>query len=283
MFETEKIIRKRIITPDGEDEFQIRYVLDENVGLLTTRSGKSYSILDSIDYWFDCTQTGYPPKRKCKCKNSFFNLYFDYLPRVGTDDYRSVKLISRCTECGKQSEFAAIDIDYSPTNQLFEQPIAYCENPKLKYKKYIVSGYWEDSTLCDLIDFLSRQQLLIFCWYWGRDRDKRYIEKFTAERLKDFLFKEKMQYLHIYFSMNSLDEILAAPFDDKGIMIENDIWRKEEIIDLSSILVGIEGAGRLYIMEFSSEYIEAGQLRTKSEAFCNLARNVWEYSRKMRK
>lgn len=59
MFETEEKIRKSIITPDGEDEFQIRYIFDENAGLLTARSEKSYLILDSIDYWYDCIQNKY--------------------------------------------------------------------------------------------------------------------------------------------------------------------------------------------------------------------------------
>ena len=40
MFKTEEKIRKNIVTPEGEDEFELRYILDENVGLLTTRSGK---------------------------------------------------------------------------------------------------------------------------------------------------------------------------------------------------------------------------------------------------
>ena len=43
MFKTEEKIRKYITTPKGEDEFQLRYIYDENVGL----------------------------KRKCKCKNDF--------------------------------------------------------------------------------------------------------------------------------------------------------------------------------------------------------------------
>lgn len=153
MFETGEKIRKSICTPEGEDEFQLRYIADENVGLPTIRSDRSYLILDSIDYWYDCIQNGYPPKRKYSCKNDFLKLYFDYVPRVGTEDYGAVELISCCTECGKQRKFAEIDIDYSPTKQLFEQPITYCEKPKIKYKTYSVNGYWKDEAFSDLIAF----------------------------------------------------------------------------------------------------------------------------------
>ena len=55
MFQTEKI-KKDIITSDGEDEFQIRYNRDENVGVVTSRSNKSYLILYSFDFWYDLIQ-----------------------------------------------------------------------------------------------------------------------------------------------------------------------------------------------------------------------------------
>ena len=44
---------KEIISSTGEDEFQIRYIRDENVGILTSRFDKSYFILDSKEYWYD--------------------------------------------------------------------------------------------------------------------------------------------------------------------------------------------------------------------------------------
>lgn len=277
MFETEEKIRKCIITPDGEDEFQLRYFFDENVGLLTTRSEKSYLILDSIDYWYDCIQNSYPLKRKCKCKNDFFKLHFDYVPRVGTDDYRAVELTSCCTECGKQRKFATIDINYSPTEQLYEQPITYCEKPKIKYKRYSIRGYWKEEDFYKLIDYLSQQQLLIYCLYW--DKGKRFVKKVTMEELKRFLFEEKKRYLNIYFSTESLEVLLdKQSSDDRGIRIDKDIWRKEEIINLHSPIM-VVGSGLFYEMDFCSEYIEAGQVKAKSEDFCKLAKKVWEYSR----
>ena len=48
---------------------------------------------------------------------------FQYLTRKGTDDFRKVELVSQCTECGKIKNWASIDIDYSPSSQLFENAI----------------------------------------------------------------------------------------------------------------------------------------------------------------
>ncbi len=63
MFRTAEKIEKDIRTPDGEDEFQIRCFRDDAVGILTTRSEKSYFILDSKDYWYDLIQERYPNRQ----------------------------------------------------------------------------------------------------------------------------------------------------------------------------------------------------------------------------
>lgn len=282
MFQTTDKIRKNIITSEGEDEFQIRYIHNENAGLLTTCSKKSYLILDSIDYWYDLIQKKYPTIQKCRCKNDYYKLYFDYVPRVGTDDYRGVELISCCTECGKQKKFAVIDIRYSPTEQLFEQPITYCEQPKIIYKTYSVSGYWKEESFRNLVGFLSHKDLMIYCWYRVFKENKRYVKRFTAEELKNFLFVDKKRYINIYFSMDPLEEFFAEQFsDDGGIYIDRDIWRKREVISLNSpFMVATEGAGLFYSMDFCGEYLEAGQVKAKSEAFSQLVEELSEYSKK---
>ncbi len=130
MFQNEKTLVKEITSPEGETEFQIRYIKEEGVGLATTRSGKNYLILDSLDYWFDCIQERYPPKRKCPCKNDYFRLRFSYTPRAGTEDFRSVSITSVCTSCGKERQIGEIDLKYSPTDHLFTQPLTFCPKPK---------------------------------------------------------------------------------------------------------------------------------------------------------
>ena len=168
MFDSEEKLTKEIISPNREDKFQIRYFPDENAGILTSRAEKSYFILDSQEYWYDLIQEQYPSKQKCTCKNDFFKVVFAYTPRKGTDDFQTIELISQCTECKKVKTFGQIDINYSPSQQLFEQPITFCEQPKLKYKTYSISGYWAKEALLELTEFLAANQPFIYLWYWNQ-------------------------------------------------------------------------------------------------------------------
>lgn len=282
MFLTEEKIVKNIVTPNGEDEFELRYFRDDDVGLLTTRTGKAYLMLDSIDYWYDLIQERYPAKQKCKCKNDYFRFCFNYVPRVGTDDYRTVEVVSYCTECGKEKKISEIDIDYSPTYHLFEQPITYCKQPKIKYKTYSVDGYWKEEKLYDLVEFLIQKQLFIYCWYWKLDEHKRCVKEFTPEELKDFLFVEKENYLSIYFSAEELKECFNdCPMYDDGIYIDSNIWRRREMFMLNApILVAVQGAGYYYSMNFCSEYIDkTGQVKAKGADFERLVQEFLAYSR----
>ena len=103
MYRTEDVIFKPIITADGEMEFQVRYIRDEHVGIVTTETGKSFFLLDSADYWYDLIQKKYPPLMKCSCKNDRFSLVIDYTPRVGTDDFKRINITCICARCQKQT------------------------------------------------------------------------------------------------------------------------------------------------------------------------------------
>ena len=280
MFENKEKIRKNIITSNEEDEFQIRYIREENVGIITSRSDKSYFILDSKDYWYDLIQEQYPNKRKCSCKNDYFKISFDYIPRKGTNDFKTVELISECTECGKTKKFASIDIDYSPSFQLFEKEITFCSQPKIKYKTYRVSGYWKTRSLYDLVEFLSNKQLFTYMWYWGETDHKRYFDKFSHTELMKFLTLENSNYLEIYFSAEPLDDLWdSSVYDDKGIYMDRQVWRKRNLIKINSPLhIGGENGGDLYYMEFCSEYIDSdGKVQSKNEPFCRLTKELLKY------
>ena len=99
MYQNEEIISKVIETSDGEKDFQVRYIQDENVGIICTPTDKFYFLLDSADYWYDLIQEKYPPVMKCSCKNDRFNLVFDYIPREGTEDFREINITCSCTAC----------------------------------------------------------------------------------------------------------------------------------------------------------------------------------------
>ena len=64
MFQSEEIIRKTIITEDGTDEFQIRFLRSEQAGVVTDRSEKSWFILDSKDFWYDLIQAEYTANKR---------------------------------------------------------------------------------------------------------------------------------------------------------------------------------------------------------------------------
>ena len=46
-------VTKNISTGNGANEFQVRLLKNDGVGLLTTKNEENYLILDSIDYWYD--------------------------------------------------------------------------------------------------------------------------------------------------------------------------------------------------------------------------------------
>ncbi|MBR6768161.1 MAG: hypothetical protein IKM34_01580 [Clostridia bacterium] len=280
MFDKEYTIQKNMITSDGEDEFQIRYIRNENVGVLTTRSEKSYFILDSQEYWYDLIQDQYPPKQKCSCKNDFFKVCFQYLTRKGTDDFRKVELVSQCTECGKIKNWASIDIDYSPSSQLFENAIPFCAQPKIKYKTHTVNGFWQTEQFYDLLEFLSQKQLFIYMWYWDETDNKRYFNQFSHTELMRFLSSENSRYLEIYFSTEPLNDLLDSSFsDEKGVYIDRNMWRKKNLIKIHApIYVMGENSGNLYYMYFCSEYIDSdGKVQSKNEPFCLLTKEVLTY------
>ena len=111
------MLSKTIITQEEENEFQLRVLKEEGVGLLTTKSDKSYFILDSLDYWYDLIQTTYPKKRKCKCSSEWFRVQFDYLLREDVADIKRVQIAASCTNCGKNSKMMSVDFKYSQTLQ----------------------------------------------------------------------------------------------------------------------------------------------------------------------
>ena len=283
MFNSEEKIRKKINTQKGDDEFEIRFISEENVGVITSRSNESFFLLDSQEYWYDLIQDKYPVKRKCACKNDFFNIYFDYIPREGTDDYRAIEINSQCAECGKIKNISRVDIDYSPSSHLFEYPITYCKKPKIKYKTYCLNGFWSEDILLNLVEFLSDKKLLIYCWYWNETDNKRYFKQFDLKELINSLSTDNFKYLEIYFTTQPIDEsFLNLGSDGKGVYVDRNMWRKQEIIKIvAPIIVVTDIERKLYYMEFCSEYINLnGDVIAKNQSFCDLIKEVVLYGKK---
>ncbi len=267
-----KEVIKNITTENGKNEFEFRFLKDEGIGLLTTRNNESYLILDSIDYWYDVIQTGYPKKKKCSCKNEWFSIQFTYLLRQGSEEIREIKIITTCTNCNKISKPISIDIDYSPTNYLIQKPITFCEQPNIKYNFNELSSYWFTHDLENFLKFISNDlKLNVYCWFWYNKT--RYFEKVLFEKAMQ-LITANYTYLNFYFSANELDISKFINFtDNNGIYVKRDIWRKDEIILLSSPM-SVRGYGVHYSIKYSNQYIDKGNIIDKSEHFEKLTNNL---------
>ena len=284
MYQNEDTISKVIITPDGEKDFQVRYIRDENVGIICTPTDKSYFLLDSADYWYDLIQKRYPPIMKCSCKNDRFNLKFDYTPRLGTDDFREITIKCSCTVCQKSKRLPPVKIDYSPTAQLFDHPITFCKEPIIRYKTYSLAGFLSDDELVSMADYLLKRSLFVYCWYWDSKNAKRCFKEISETELYSFLTGNGESYLAIYFSNELLDNIsLQNASDGKGVVIRQDIWRKNCIFMLHRPFL-VVSRGMFFQMEFCSEYIDKdGNIVPKPATFCALVKDFQKFSKKLLK
>lgn len=282
MYQTEDILSKFVVTADGEQEFKIRYIRDENVGIVTTQTDKSYFILDSAEYWYDLIQEKYPPIMKCSCKNDLFNLLFEYTPRKGTDDFKEINITCKCVHCQKSKQLPTINIDYSPSSQLFDNPITYCKQPKIKYKTYSLMGYWSEEELFSLVQYFLETQLFIYCWYWDSQNTKRCAKELSAKELYAFLSGRDDRYLAIYFSPEPLSDIfMHAPSDEQGVYIQQNIWRKECVFMLHGPF-SVVPTGMFYHMEFCSEYLDKhGNIVRKTPSFCTLTQEFRKHSKRI--
>lgn len=260
-------IIKNITTEKGEDEFQVRLLKDDGVGLLTTKNEDNYLILDSLDYWYDLIQNEYPKKKKCTCKNEWFKVQFEYIIRLNTDDFRKIQIITTCTNCNKTAKPVAIDIDYSPTNHLFSNPLIYCDKPNLKYKFSELTSYWSGDNLKDFLSFIFNDlNLKVYCWFFKHPDNYRFFEKVSLDKAIQIITANH-RYLNFYFAKEEINiNDIKKLEDDKGVYINQDLWRKNEIIELSSPFV-IGGYGLLYYIHFCNQFLDKGVVKDKSKTF----------------
>ena len=268
------VISKSIVTEDDETEFQVRLIAHQGVGLLSARNGKSYLVLDSIEYWFDLIQNAYPPKKKCKCKQEWFTVRFDYIPRAGTEDFKEVKIICTCAGCNKTARPVSIEIDYSPTDELLTRPITYCEQPNLKYKFSELLCYWQAQNLTTFLDYMFHTlRVNVYCLFWQRPEFIRRFEKVTFEKAIQIITINH-QHFGFYFSAHEIDtEAMVAARDEKGVYLKADIWRRHEIIHLSSPMA-VAGYGLLYEIQYCNQYLDKGVVKDKSRSFEELTHTM---------
>lgn len=258
-----QVLTKKISTENGVNEFQVRLLKDDGVGLLTTKNEENYLILDSPDYWYDLIQDRYPRKKKCSCKNEFFFVQFDYTKRQETNDIVKVEIITNCTNCNKKSKPISINIDYSPTIELIEKPIVFCDKPNIKYDYTELTSFWTKENLDSFLNFVINElKLNAYCWYFKLPEKIRVFKQLTVEEV----IEKNGTFLNLYLTNEKLEtnQIIKGNYE-KGVYLKKDIWRKREIIKMSSI--NMYEIGPLYYITFCNQFIDKGNVKNKSEQF----------------
>ena len=253
--------KEEIITNGGETEFQLRLNRDEGIGLITTKTGEHYLLLDSADYWYDVIQDSYPRAKKCSCKNEWFTLQIKYYYREHYDDVKHIEVLSTCTKCAKTLIALDMDIKYSPTDCLVDSPLVYCKNPKIKYKTREMNGYWTETEFLSIVQYCHKLEFFIYCWYFDKQTNKRMFKTVSIEELA-----KKDSFLHIYLSQNELDisEIIETT-NELGIYLKENLWRKNELIDLNSLNMN---GNELYFIHYATQFIDnSGEVQDKSKQF----------------
>jgi hypothetical protein len=254
-------IEKDIMTNEGEDLFQLRLIKSEKIGLVTAKSGKSYLILDSADYWYDCIQDSYPRIKKCSCKNDWFKLKFNYYYREHYNDVKNIEVKCFCVNCKQESTVLAIDIKYSPTDHLVENPLIYCEKPKIKYNGKVISCILKLNELYEIINFLSELGFIIYCWYW--DGEQRQFETLSMEKMQ-----QVKNILTIYLTQDEINtDDVTLVTNELGIYLKENLWRKNEFVEIDGG-VHLVGVGMSYMIRYSTQIIEnTGEVKNKSKKF----------------
>lgn len=260
-------LTKNISTEHGANEFQVRLLKEDGVGLLTTKNEEHYLILDSIDYWYDLIQSGYPKKKKCSCKNDWFYVAFKYLFRQASEEVREIQIFTTCTQCNKVSNPMSIDIDYLPTEELIANPIGFCQQPNIKYQFQELTCFWSGDHLKDFLQFIFQDlHLNVYCWFFQRPDNKRRFEMVSFDKAMQII-TANAQYLNFYFSATAIDTAkYTKQTDDNGVYLKDGIWRRDEIIQLSAPY-SIFGHGLLYYINFCNQYIDKGKVIDKSAPF----------------
>lgn len=264
----------------ASDGFEIRLLKDESVGVVRcVACDRNYLLLDSEDYWFDVIQKGYPRVTRCSCKGTNFNLEFVYACH-DDGDIEAVAIWSTCCFCGNRRRQLTVNIDYSPTQHLFLEPLKYCKTPRVFYDLKEITLYATKVDVARIADFLGTKGHCIFtCWLrergeWvKRDLDLDCVKE--TIRYGDFPSQNDL-FLRLY-CWPQRSSMLES--DLEGLKDENRFWKRNELIRISSpthMRIGSVDA-LLYYLQFSNEYVENDQVILKSESFRKLTEELIEW------
>jgi hypothetical protein len=255
---------KTLVANQGETVFRFFLNKIESIGLAVTEDDTSYLILDSGDYWYDSIQAKYPSQLRCSCKSTLFTAKCRYFERIGTTEFDQIDLITKCISCGKEKTQVAFSLKYSPTEHLYLNPLTFCPKPKIKYKVSEITSFWTTKDAAEFVQYMASIDMKMLCWYFPEQ--KRVLSEVSLGEALNII--QNKTYLNFFFYFDSLK--LNTSEGEKGTYFEEDVWRRQELIQLGSpynMQYAPDRLGYLYYIKFCNEYIENYSVKSKSKKF----------------
>jgi hypothetical protein len=109
-------------------------------------------------------------------------------------------------------------------------------------------------------------RLHAYCYFAKHPENTRHFEVVTYEKVIE-ITTVNHRYFDFYFSCGEIDRSSMIETNiDSGVLLKRDLWRKNELIHLSSPL-SIMGYGLLYYIHYCTQYLDKGNVSNKSLKF----------------
>ena len=163
-----------------------------------------------------------------------------------------------------------MEISYSGTEKLIQQPLSYCENPKILYDLQKLTLYAKREDIAQVVNFLAASNDCSFTGWIRANNDwvKQGLSSNAAveiNRQGNGALKAE-SFLRLYAYRRHL-EIPDA--EGKNLKDEDTFWKHHEIIRVSSPMHMVFGTVKalLFEVDFANEFIDNQKIVRKSEDF----------------
>jgi hypothetical protein len=221
----------------------------------------------------------YPRPIRCGCKGTAFKLSIDYEFR-DDGDVCSVAVRGTCAACGKAHRQFEVEIDYSPTKQLVDEPLKFCKNPKIHYDLRELTLY---ARRAEVARFLGKDAGCQFAASLRLDGGVVERRPMKLEEAEQTILKEtELSCYHWIYAFAASVEISANAVDTSRK--EAAFWKRQEVIRISfptNMLFDTTNRvpSLLYYIHFSNEYVENERVVAKSQQFLGLTGRLIEWLR----
>ncbi len=203
-------------------------------------------------------------------------LRLNYFYRDG-GDVESIEVRTTCSACAKDKHLLGMDIDYSGTERLVEQPLRYCENPKILYDLQKLTLYARRQDIARIVNFLAVSCKCSFVG-WIRTNNEWVKRALSSDEATEIVRQdngplEADPYLRIYAYRNSLEIPDTNVNRSKD---EDTFWKRHEIIRVSSPThMGIGAAKALiFYIDFANEFVDEQKIVRKSNDFVAMTNSL---------